>query len=260
MVLFDRAAELVLSNGYTYSIENGARFRFDYSTTGEESLPTFTITLLNLSRGLREQITEGTEATFNIGYGSQLGELVSGVIKNIEMDTKTITFDIMSAHETYSQDFSQWYDRYVREDYIVEDIASNLGFTLTGSEYLEEYRQVSGYTVTGQGINSIIKICNNRGLSVTTRGNIVEIYKTDSSGIASSILFKYDSGLIDVNKYVDQKKKYDYILKALPISGLAQGDIVKVEHYKLNGICKIIDYEIKGSTNWEAKYFVKVIG
>ena len=103
-------------------------------------------------------------------------------------------------------------------------------------------------------------ICNNRNIAVTTRGNLIELYKDDNTGTPGNIILKSDSGLIDVNKYKDDDKKYDYIVKSLPIPTLAQGDIIRVEGFKLNAICKIIDYEIRGSTNWEAKYYVKVIG
>lgn len=258
--LFDRRSELILENGYSFTRRDGVIINFRYTTLDELGIPICEIEILNIKDDLRNVFTSSLKVIFNIGFGSFLGELVSGYIRNVEEEGTTIKFEIMSDSKKFLKKYSQWYDRYVREDFIVRDIATNLGLTINGAELLEEFRRPNGATVRGTGIGSIRKICNARGLGVTTYGNIIKIYKIDDSGVVGSVLLKYDSGLTNVTKYTKEDKTYDYIVHSLPIPTISQGDLIKVEHEKLNGVCKILDIEIDGKTNWKAKYYVRVVG
>ena len=258
--LFNRKAELILENGYTFSIKGGVRFNFRYTTLDESGLPICEIEIPNLKNDLRIVFTNGLQAIFNIGFGSFLGELVSGNIRNVEEEGTTIKFEIMSSSDKFLKKYSNWYNEWVRDKFIVEEIASKLGVIINGVELLEEYRSPNGRTVRGAGINSIRKICNSRGLGVTTRGNLIEIYKLDDSGVTGSVILKYDSGLTNVTKYTKEDREYDYVLHSLPIPTFSVGDLIKVEHEKLNGVCKILDIEIEGKNNWKARYFIRVVG
>lgn len=259
MLFFDRKAELITESGYKFRNWEGVGFNFKYTTMDQTGLPVLEIELSNLDRDLRNTITS-EQAIFNIGYGDDVGDLTSGTIKNIEHENNIVSFEVIGDSDKFNVNYNTWYGRQVTAQYIVDDIASKLGFKMKNSSYLKSSRLPNGWTVKGPGINSIKALALKFGYGITTRGLYLEVYKKDTSGDVGSILLKPGSGLINVNKYKNEDEKYGYIVESLPVPGLAQGDIIKVEHDNLNAAVKIIDYEIYGRNTWKANYYVKVVG
>jgi len=259
MLFFDRKAELITESGYKFRNWEGVGFNFKYTTMDQTGLPVLEIELSNLDRDLRNSIQE-EQAIFNIGYGTDLGDLTSGDIKNIEHNNNVVSFEVIGDSDNFKGNYNTWYTRQVTAQYIVDDIANTLGFKIKNSSYLKSDRLPNGWSIKGPGINSIKSLASKFGYGVTTRGLYLEVYKKDSSGDVGSILLKPGSGLINVNKYKNEDEKYDYIVEALPVPSIAQGDIIKVEHDNLNGAVKIIDYEIYGRKTWKAYYYAKVVG
>lgn len=262
MLLFDRKAQLITDSGYIFSSWKGVRFNFTYTTISDTQLPTAEIEILNLDKDLMNVI-KNEHAVFSIGYGYYLGDLITGDISNIEIED-TIIFDIIGNSEINTKLYDNWYNKDVRENFIVEDIARNIGMKIEGANLLQDYVQPNGYTVKGAGIKSIQDICSNRGLKVTFRGDLVKIYKKEGEN-NGDILLDVTSGLTNVTKYQkydgqgNQDTTYDYVVHALPIPKIKQGDIIQVVHDNFTGSCTVVDFEIKGRRNWEAKYFVKAI-
>ena len=258
MFYFDRRAELITESGYKFRTWEGVRFQFKYTTMAETGLPVLELDILNIDKELRNSIEE-ENAIFNIGYGSNLGDLTSGYIKNIEHENNEISFEIMSDSDKFTKEYSTWYERSITAKFVVEDIAKSLGVTILNSNLLKSFRFPNGMTVKGPGITSIKRVANKFGISVTTRGNAVELYKPRVSG-TGSILLNDSSGLLNVNRYQKEDEKYDYIIEALPVPGITQGDFLKVIHDNLNAAVKVMDFEIYGRMNWVAYYYVKVVG
>lgn len=262
MLLFDRKAQLITDSGYIFSSWKGVRFNFTYTTISDTQLPTAEIEILNLDKDLMNVI-KNEHAVFSIGYGYYLGDLITGDISNIEIED-TIIFDIIGNSEINTKLYDNWYNKDVRENFIVEDIARNIGMKIEGANLLQDYVQPNGYTVKGAGIKSIQDICSNRGLKVTFRGDLVKIYKKEGEN-NGDILLDVTSGLTNVTKYQkydgqgNQDTTYDYVVHALPIPKIKQGDIIQVVHDNFTGSCTVVDFEIKGRRNWKAKYFVKAI-
>ncbi|MGL5716736.1 MAG: hypothetical protein ACRCX2_27220 [Paraclostridium sp.] len=261
MLLFDRKTQLITEDGTIYSSDEGVRFNFEYSTMTKTGVPTAEIEILNLDRTLKNQF-KAQGATFLIGYGDYLADLVNGGISNIEID-ETITFDLMGSNKN-STDYSNWYSTDTREDFIVSDIAKNAGMKITGAELLSDYNRANGYSCKGSAIQSIQAICDNRGLGVTFSSNSVKIYEKKGKE-EGEIILDVTSGLTNVSKYSakDSKgnvdTKYDYVIHALPIPKLGQGQIIQVIHDNFSGRANVVDYEIRGAKNWKAKYYVKVV-
>lgn len=262
MLLFDRKAQLITDSGYIFSSWKGVRFNFTYTTISDTQLPTAEIEILNLDKDLMNVI-KNEHAVFSIGYGDYLGDLITGDISNIEIED-TIIFDIIGNSEINTKLYDNWYNKDVRENFIVEDIARNIGMKIEGANLLQDYVQPNGYTVKGAGIKSIQDICSNRGLKVTFRGDLVKIYKKEGEN-NGDILLDINSGLTNVTKYQkydsqgNQDTTYDYVVHALPIPKIKQGDIIQVFSDTFTGSCTVVDFEIKGRRNWKAKYFVKAI-
>lgn len=262
MLLFDRKAQLITDSGYIFSSWKGVRFNFTYTTISDTQLPTAEIEILNLDKDLMNVI-KNEHAVFSIGYRDYLGDLITGDISNIEIED-TIIFDIIGNSEINTKLYDNWYNKDVRENFIVEDIARNIGMKIEGANLLQDYVQPNGYTVKGAGIKSIQDICSNRGLKVTFRGDLVKIYKKEGEN-NGDILLDITSGLTNVTKYQkydgqgNQDTTYDYVVHALPIPKIKQGDIIQVFSDTFTGSCTVVDFEIKGRRNWKAKYFVKAI-
>lgn len=260
MLLFDRKAQLTTKDGTMYNNWDGVMFNFKYTTIGDTGVPEAEIEITNLDRNLREKFKE-QGAVFSIGYGEYLGDLIIGDISNIEVDT-SITFDIIG-NNSNSTSYSNWYNKNVREDFIVEDIAKNANIKIKGAELLSNYSRVNGYTVKGSAINSIQTICANRGLGVTFDNNNLTIYKLEGQE-ERYILLDVASGLTNVTKYFKKDSKgnldtkYDFIVHALPIPTLKQGMVIQVKHDTYSGKLNVVDFEITGRGNWKAKYFCKI--
>lgn len=261
MLLFNRCFQLVLEDGTIFDSNNGVRINFEYSTISKIGVPVAEIEILNLDKVLRNNFKE-QGCVFSIGYGDYLGDLITGDISNLEVD-ETVIFDVISG-SSIGKDYSNWYNTNVRENFIVEDIAKNAGFTLKGSELLKDYSRANGYTVKGSAINSIQTICDNRGLGVTFKGKDVQIY--DKKGKEEQyILLDDTSGLTNVVKYRKKDSKgnidttYDYVLHALPIPTLNKGMIVECRHDNFNGKLNIVDFELKCSKHWKGFYYGKVV-
>lgn len=265
-LLFDRKLELITESKYKFSKEDGVEIEFKYTTMDKSGIPTAEITIKNLDREARNLLKK-EKASLSIGYGEMFGELIFGDIKNIDLsDEPEITFDLVSNGYSFSRNLSKHYNRQTREGYIIRDICRNFGGKITGSELLDTYYQPNGISISGNVLNTITKICNNRGLGVTTRGETIVIYnlKEKDTKKTGNIILNVTSGLTNCVKYVaddeEDKEKYDYIVKALPIPGLTQGDLIKVEHDNLNAIVQIKDFIIYGRKNWTSEYYVRVVG
>lgn len=262
MLLFDRKAQLITDSGYIFSSWKGVRFNFTYTTVSSTGVPTAEIEILNLDKDLMNVI-RNEHAVFSIGYGDYLGDLITGDITNIEV-TDTITFDIVGNSEINTKLYDNWYNKDVRENFIVQDIARNLGMNIEGANLLQDYVQPNGYTVKGAGIKSIQDICSNRGLKVTFRGDLVKIYKKEGEE-NGNIVLDVTSGLTNVTRYAkydnqgNQDTTYDYIVHALPIPKVKQGDIIQIVHDTFTGTATVVDFDIRGRRNWKARYFVKAI-
>ena len=262
MLLFDRKIQLTTESGLIFNNWNGVRFNFKYSTINDTGVPSAEIEILNLDKKIMNEIKE-EGAVLAIGYESYLGDLITGDIKNIEIED-TITFDIIGNSTVNSKEYDNWYNTKVRENFIVEDIAKNNGIILEGSELLKNYIRPNGYTVTGSAIQSISAIASNRGLGITFKGKMLKIYKLGGN-IGSEIVLDITSGLTNIVKYQKRDNlgnidtKYDYVVHSLPIPKLIQGDIFQVIHDNFTGSVVLVDFEINGRKNWKAKYYVKVI-
>lgn len=262
MFLFDRKAQLITDSGYIFSSWKGVMFNFTYTTISDTGVPTAEIEILNIDKDLMNVI-KNEHAVFSIGYGDYLGDLITGDISNIEIND-TIIFDIIGNSDINTKLYDNWYNKDVRENFIVEDIARNIGMKIEGTDLLKDYVQPNGYTIKGAGIKSIQDICSNRGLKVTFRGDLVKIYKKEGENEVD-ILLDVTSGLTNVTKYMKydnngtQDTTYDYVIHALPIPKLKQGMIINVQHDNFSGNLTIVDFEIKGKKNWKAKYYAKAI-
>lgn len=262
MFLFDRKAQLITDSGYIFSSWKGVRFNLEYTTISDTGIPTAEIEILNIDKDLMNVI-KNEHAVFSIGYGDYLGDLITGEISNIEIKD-TIVFDIIGNSEINTKLYDNWYNKDVRENFIVEDIARNVGMKIEGTDLLKDYVQPNGYTVKGNAITSIQDICSNRGLKVTFRGDLIKIYKKEGEN-EGDILLDITSGLTNVTKYMkydskgNQDTTYDYVVHALPIPKLKQGMIIQIISDIFSGGLNVVDFEIKGRKNWKAKYYCKAI-
>lgn len=263
MLLFDRKAQLITDSGFVYNNWEGVRFNFSYTTLDDTGVPTAEIEIVNLDKNLRNQI-KNEHAVFSIGYGDYLGDLITGDISNIEIDDTTITFDIIGNSSINTKGYDNWYNKGIRENFIVEDIARNLNMKIEGSNLLKDYIQHNGYSIKGSGIKSIQDICNNRKLGVTFKGDLIKIYKKKGQN-EGDILLDITSGLTNVTKYQKnnkgdtQEKEYDYIVHAIPIPKLRQGMIINVQHDNFSGNLNVVDFTISGGKKWKAKYFCRAV-
>lgn len=263
MLLFDRKCQLITDSGYIFSSWKGVRFNFKYTTISDTGVPTAEIEILNLDKELMNSI-KNEHVVFSVGYGDYLGDLITGDISNIEIDDNEITFDIVGNSSINAKEYDNWYNKDVRENFIVEDIARNIGMKIEGTELLKDYVQPNGYSLKGAGMKSIQDICDNRGLKLTFRGDLIKIYKAEGEN-EGDILLDITSGLTNVTKYQKYDRsgnadtKYDYVVHALPIPQLKQGMIISVEHDNFTGNLTIVDFEIRSRRNWKAKYYCKAI-
>ena len=253
MLLFDRKAQLITKD-YTFRSWEGVIFSFKYSTTGDDGVPSAEIEITNLTKRLRNLINKG-EVIFSIGYGDYLGDLIVGDISNLEITDK-VKFDVVGNSDINLKNYTNWYNKGVRENTIVDDIANKLGLKVQGSELLSDYIQQNGYSTSNNGIKIIQDICRNRGLKVTFDGRLIKIF--DKNGVKTNVVLDIYSGLTNVTKYTGTDEKYDYIVHSIPIPVIKQGDIIEVKHDDFTGAGVVEDFEINGSTNWSAKYFIKV--
>lgn len=262
MFLFDRKLQLITASGLNFKSWEGVKIYFKYTTMDGEGVPTAEIEIKNLTRELREKIIE-EKAIFSIGYGDMVSDLINGDIKNIE-NGNTVIFDIIG-NSSHFNECNSWYGKGVRENFIVQDIASKANIKLQGADLLKEYIRPNGYTVTGSAIDSITHIAQNRELGVTFDGEILKIYPLQ--GYKTEILLTPTSGLLNVTKYKKndvngengENGSYDYIIHAIPIPSLKQGSIFRVEHDYFKGNVKCVDFEINGKANWNAKYYCEVV-
>lgn len=263
MLLFDRKAQLITDSGYTFNSWDGVRFNFTYSTISDTGVPTAEIEITNLDKVLREQF-KNEHAVFSIGYGDYLADLITGDISNIEIDDETVTFDILGNSSINTKGYDNWYNKGIRENFIVEDIARNVNMKIEGSELLKDYVQPNGYSIKGTALKSVEEICNNRNLKVTFSGDLIKIYKKEGQN-EGDILLDITSGLTNVTKYRKNSRgdvknsDYDFVVHALPIPKLRQGMIINVDHDNFTGNLSIVDFEINGGSNWKAKYYCKAV-
>jgi len=259
MNLFKRRAVLRFTNGFELDSNNGVRFKFNYKTNSEENIPVLELTILNIKKDLRLLIEEGMQGSFNIGYGDSLSELTAGIVKNVVEDGGEIEFEILGSSDDFFKNFSRFYDKGVREKFVLDDVAKNCNFNLQGTELLEEYTRENGITVRGNALQTVRKIVEARGLKLTINGTDAIIYDPKSQEKLGDILLRYDSGLTNVVRNVKKDKDYEFTVYSLPIPQLKQGDFIRVEHDNLNADCRIVDFKISGKTNWKAKYYVKLL-
>lgn len=251
-------------------IINGVEIKWNYKSVNEEPNE-FNIEIHGLTNTTIAKIKLKNNVRLVAGYGTDVGEIASGIITKKEVEKGTLKLKCREVPADFKKLVSSAYAPGTNASTIINDLASKCGFTVKQCELKNDKVYSIGESILGSGlyeIGQIVKDCNSQ---MTTKNDFIYIYH-DEVDTEKVIKLSYQSGLLEEPKpqnveeisYKAEKKKeekttkkskkaeekketgkeelkYDYEIKSLLIYQLKKGDLIELLSNEISTICQIVE-------------------
>lgn len=251
-------------------IINGVEIKWDYKSVNEEPNE-FNVEIHGLTNTTIAKIKLKNNVRLVAGYGTDVGEIASGIITKKEVEKGTLKLKCREVPANFKKLVSSAYAPGTNASTIINDLASKCGFTVKQCELKNDKVYSIGESILGSGlyeIGQIVKDCNSQ---MTTKNDFIYIYH-DEVDTEKIIKLSYQSGLLEepkpqnveeISYKVEKKKeekttkkskkaeekketgkeelKYDYEVKSLLIYQLKKGDLIELLSNEISTICQIVE-------------------
>lgn len=251
-------------------IINGVEIKWNYKSVNEEPNE-FNVEIHGLTNTTIAKIKLKNNVRLVAGYGTDVGEIASGIITKKEVEKGTLKLKCREVPADFKKLVSSAYAPGTNASTIINDLASKCGFTVKQCELKNDKVYSIGESILGSGlyeIGQIVKDCNSQ---MTTKNDFIYIYH-DEVDTEKVIKLSYQSGLLEdpkpqnveeISYKVEKKKeekttkkskkaeekketgkeelKYDYEIKSLLIYQLKKGDLIELLSNEISTICQIVE-------------------
>ena len=234
-----------------------------------ESSNTAKVSVWNLNKAhLATLEEENCHLLLNAGYGNTLPLILSGTVSH--STTKPDGADLLTEIEVVDG-LAEIRDTWVSISYagkintkkIIDDIAAQMGVTVSYS-YNAEFADIpNGFSFVGQAKFAISKACAVSNLEWSMQNGVLQIKKPGDVMSKEVYVLSPETGLIKIPERVqisnsDQngRSQIGYDLVYLMNGAIGIGDYVKVESKHLNGFYRVYSLEIDGDNmegDWTCK-------
>ena len=206
--------------------------------------------------------------TLKAGYGNTLPVILNGTVSHSNTkldgaDTLTEIEVVDGLAEIRDTWVSISYAGKVNSKKIVDDIASQMGVTVTYS-YNAEFADIpNGFSFVGQAKHALSKACVVSGLEWSIQNGVLQVKKPGDVMSKEVYVISPETGLISIPERVqisssDQngKNQVGYDLVYLMNGAIGPGDYVQVDSKYLKGFFRVYSLEIDGDNlggAWQCK-------
>lgn len=200
-------------------IINGVEIKWNYKSVNEEPSE-FNVEIHGLTNTTIAKIKLKNNVRLVAGYGTDVGEIASGIITKKEVEKGTLKLKCREVPADFKKLVSSAYAPGTNASTIINDLASKCGFTVKQCELKNDKVYSIGESILGSGlyeIGQIVKDCNSQ---MTTKNDFIYIYH-DEVDTEKVIKLSYQSGLLEEPKpqnveeiiYKVEKKKEEKTTK-----------------------------------------------
>lgn len=250
-LLFDRKAKVNIGS-QEYSLDDFTiEFDIPYSISDEPDIAE--IAIYNISDTSINSIVSNTKIVVTAGYGNNVGTIFDGRVEQVlpewsGVDKKVVILASEVGNKLRTKKIKKTYKANTKTDFIIRDIARQIGLKVGDVTPTRNINQGKGRTVDGIGYTEIRKLAHESNSKVFIKNGKLYVRpagKTDKSGV----VLNEKSGLIgsptreereeEVNGQT--KKIVEYNLTSLLNHEIQKDSTVKVESRQLNGFFNVIE-------------------
>ena len=235
------------------------RIRFLVDKCETETPNVATVSLWNLNP---EQLAILNEkdciVTLRAGYGQRMPLIFVGCITYIQT---SLDRGDRETHMEIADGRIELRDCYVSLSYagtistkkIIEDVAADMGITVSFSYNAEFYDMPKGFSFIGPGRVALDKACASSGLQWTIQNGILHIKMLRDTMTQQVYLLDADSGLLSIPKKInysadntDDEDQSGYMVEYLLNGAIGIGDFVRLESKIVKGYFRVKSVEMRG--------------
>ena len=238
------------------NIINGVEIKWDYKSVNEEPNE-FNIEINGLTTTTIAMIKLKDKIKLIAGYGTDIGEIASGIITRKEVDNGILKIKCREVPADFKKLVSAAYAPNTTASTIINDLAGKIGFTVKQCELKTDKVYSIGESILGGGLYEIGQIVKDCDSKMTTKNDFIYIYHNEVQ-TEKVIKLGYQSGLLEepkpqnveeisykvektTNKNKKEELKYDYEIKCLLIYLLKKGDLIELISNDLSTMCQIVE-------------------
>ena len=196
--------------------------------------------------------------TLRAGYDNTMTLIFVGVVTHIETtldggDRETVielTDGRIELRDTY---VALSYSGIINTRKIIEDIAANMGVTLTFSYNAQFVNLENGFSFIGHGRTALDKACASSDLTWQIHNGVLQVKAKGDTMTQQGYLLSTDSGLIGIPKkitYGDDGtgvgEKTGWEVEYLMNGAIVIGDLIRLESKVVTGYFRILTIEMDG--------------
>lgn len=180
------------------SIINGVEIKWNYKSVNDEPNE-FNLEIKGLSTTTISKIKLKDPVKLVAGYGTDLGDIASGIISRKEVEKGTLKLKCREVPANFKKLVSVAYKPGTTASYIIEDLAKNIGFAVKQLELKNDVVYSIGESILGSGLYEISQIVRDCDSKMTVKNDFIYIYHNEMSD-KNKIKISYQSGLLEEPK------------------------------------------------------------
>ncbi len=180
------------------TIINGVEIKWTYKSVDEEPNE-FNIEIKGLTNTAIAKIKLKDDVRLVAGYGTDIGEVASGIITRKEVEKRTLKLKCREVPADFKKLVSAAYAPNTTASTIINDLASKCGFTVKQCELKNDKVYSIGESILGSGLYEIGQIVKDCDSQMTTKNDFIYIYHNEIS-TEKVIKLSYQSGLLEEPK------------------------------------------------------------
>lgn len=180
------------------TIINGVEIKWTYKSVDEEPNE-FNIEIKGLTNTTIAKIKLKDDVRLVAGYGTDIGEVASGIITRKEVEKRTLKLKCREVPADFKKLVSAAYAPNTTASTIINDLASKCGFTVKQCELKNDKVYSIGESILGSGLYEIGQIVKDCDSQMTTKNDFIYIYHNEIS-TEKVIKLSYQSGLLEEPK------------------------------------------------------------
>lgn len=238
----DRKIRIIIGN-QSFSSDN-LYMKFNIEKTNTSDLNSGEITLYNLSKSTRENISKNQTVIVNAGYNNDIGAIFIGGVQNIrsylESGDMVTNIEILDGKVIISKKVSKTYEAGTNNLKIINDLIKLSGLEANITAIGKYFIYSNGKTIYGDLINELSKIVKASNSKFYIKNNIITITLERSGKVVSNVI-NSETGLLETpTKLDDDYQNVDlYSVKTLLNHNLDIDSIVTIKSLSLNGSYRI---------------------
>ncbi len=180
------------------NIINGVEIKWTYKSVNEEPNE-FNIEIKGLTNTTIAKIKLKDNIRLVAGYGTDIGEIASGIITRKEVEKGTLKLKCREVPADFKKLVSVAYAPNTTASTIINDLASKCGFTVKQCELKNDKVYSIGESILGSGLYEIGQIVKDCDSQMTTKNDFIYIYHNEIN-TEKVIKLSYQSGLLEKPK------------------------------------------------------------